>query len=1354
MVFKFVKNILYRLKCLEIALFIGVFLTTINSAAQKSNPVIKYYGLEDGMSQVSVNDLTKDDNNFIWIGTTDGLNRFDGNIFKHYKNITSDSTSISGNYITKLGKDTSGKIWIGTNGNGLNYYNPVSDSFVRVDLNPDASNEIITDIIPLKNGDLSIATRDNGIYHLQPNNDDYTITLSFEDEHITAMYQDNEGRIWFGNQNNKVFCLEDSRNKTDIKLHIEGNPRAFYKSGKLLLIGTYEGFFIYNIETKIVQSIELEKTGNFKTMHVVDFLKENDSQVWIATGRGLYLYDINENLVIQKIEYSNQFGVGLSNNTVQSLFKYSPNLLFVGTANGLNLLEFKGAYFNNISKDKGGSHLLNDNVVFSIYKDKDLWIGTSDGGLNLITDNSIYYFIDNNNDPTSISGSVVRAIVHDKSNNRMWFGTTRGLSMIDLNIFDPDNPIFLNFYHDPENLNSINSNFIMDLALDKNNNIWGTTANNGVFRMEFKDKSSYKISRYIHDTNNYNSLINDGVNCIQADDSNTIFIGTQEGLSILTFEDTNYTSPLFKNFKSEDLVDKPLSNNAINDILIDNAKKVWIGTRNGLNLFDGSNGFESWTVQSQFPNALIYSLQDDLEGNLWIGTNDGMVRFNKQSHSFAHFDVPDNIQGKEFDMHARFRDNEGIVYLGGIDGVTYFNPRDLKSIDEPQELYFSQLRIKDSIVMPEIISKRFLKQSIENTPKLVFNQNQFPFYLEYSTKDYRLHKNVQFAYKLLPLDTDWNFLKDSEIQFLNLPAGEYDLHLNGFARGKEWDVEPLSIALIIKPPWWLTKVAILFYVILITAFVFWIYRFQLSKKLALSESNRLKEIDTLKNSLYTNITHEFRTPITVILGMTEALKTRDKKRALDDMEKPLTMIERNGKSLLKMVNDMLDLTKLESAQMQLNFNQGDVVGFIKYLFESFESLANEKHIKYIFYSELDTLVMDFDSDKLATIITNLIINAVKFTPEEGKIIVHINTIETQEGKVLQVKIVDNGVGINKEEIPNVFKKFYQADSSSSRRFGGTGIGLALTKELVELMRGEITVKSEVQKGSEFILKIPVTNDSSIKEVKYDNQDVNAEILESFDHNVYLELEEQLPIALIIEDNKDVAHYLQLCLKDKYKTIYAQDGEAGIDMAYKYIPDIIISDVMMPKKDGFEVCSKLKSEIVTNHIPIILLTAKASDKDRIEGLSYGADAYLIKPFNKDELFTRIDQLIHLRKKMIDKFSKEEYKSFISSTNENPDTLFLKKAISIINAEIDNHKFGASQLAAKMHLSESQLYRKLKAITDRSTSIFIRSVRLNVAKTLIQTTSKSVSEIAYSVGFNDPSWFSRAFKEEFGMSPSDL
>lgn len=1328
----------------------------IISIAQNNIPRIKYYSLEDGMSQVSANDLLLDKNGFVWIATADGLNKFDGNIFKHYKRDLTDTTSISGNYITRLATDTNGIIWIGTNGRGLNRYNQSTDTFVRIKLDSLAGNEMITDIIPDDNGGIWFTANNNKLHHLVYENEKYINSSYSLSGKLTSLLKDKKGWLWAGTRSGKIYGFKNSYDQYEIEIHVDGNVQAFYRQGNQLLIGSYGGFYIYNIITKETNSIELEKSGSYNTNYVVDLLKEDESKVWIGTGKGVYLYDFKKLEVIQKIENAQDLEIGLSNSTVQSLLKISPGVLLVGTANGLNVLEFKDQVFKNISKNKRGAHLLNDNVIFSIYKDKDLWIGTSDGGLNLISNNKNYYFLDNTNNPKAISGSVVRAIVHDKINERMWFGTTRGLSMIDLKSFNPEQPIFKNFYHNPNNTNSINSNFIKDLILDKNNNLWGATHEHGIFRLEYNNQMN-TIYRYAHQTQNEKTLVSDLVNCLANDSENNIWIGTQNGLSKLSFEDESYLRGNFKNYKHE--FNNSLSSNTINDITIDAKNQIWLATRNGLNKLNDSDTFDSWTKQKQFPNTLLYSIQDDNEGHLWLGTNNGIVKFDTTLNSFSHYGILDNIQGKEFDLHAKFKDNEGRIYLGGIDGVTSFLPKDLNAIDQPRALYFSQLRLKDSIIKPSANKKGLLKEPIESVRNLEFNHNQFPFYLTYSTLDYRLDKNVQFAYKLSPLDNDWNFLNDSEIQFLNLPSGEYNLLVNGFSRGNMWATKPLEMTLSVKPAWWLSHVALLSYFILLILTVFGVYRFQLSKKLALSETKRLKEIDHLKNSLYTNITHEFRTPLTVILGMVETLKNNiiPVANAQNKTDKPLSVIDRNSKNLLKMVNSMLDLTKLESAHMQLNMVQSDIVSFIKYIFESFESLAKEKEINYTFYSEVDELIMDYDSDKVSTIITNLLVNAIKFSPKKEKVIIHLNKVSVDGNQCIQVKVVDTGIGLSKDEMSNVFNKFYQADSSSSRRFGGTGIGLALTKQLVVLMKGSITVKSKLNKGSEFILRLPISNNATLSETSLrDNVPISKEmpVVDSEQKDYKAFLDNEAPIALVIEDNDDVAYYLKTCLQEKYKVLHAPNGEIGVKMAFKYIPDVVICDVMMPKKNGFEVCSELKTDIITNHIPVIMLTAKASDSDRLEGLSHGADAYLTKPFNKKELFTRIEHLVDLRKRMIAKFSQEDYKTFLDKREENPETIFLNKVSSIIQKEMHNSEFGTSQLAAELSLSESQIYRKLKAITDRSTAVFIRSIRLHEARRRIQTTEKTVSEIAYEVGFNDPSWFSRAFKEEFGKSPSDL
>ncbi|WP_316929620.1 ATP-binding protein [Winogradskyella psychrotolerans] len=529
----------------------------------------------------------------------------------------------------------------------------------------------------------------------------------------------------------------------------------------------------------------------------------------------------------------------------------------------------------------------------------------------------------------------------------------------------------------------------------------------------------------------------------------------------------------------------------------------------------------------------------------------------------------------------------------------------------------------------------------------------------------------------------------------------------------------------------------------------------ISRKLAASERKRLKEINQLKNTLFTNITHEFRTPLTVIKGMADSMKSNIKNKDIKNLETSLEMIERNSDNLLHLVNEMLDLSKIESGNMDLQLVQSDVIPFLKYISESFNSYAEENGISLTVYSEIDSLIMGFDSNKLTSIVSNILSNAVKFTPEHGKIIVHINEITRKDQHALFIKIKDNGIGISKNDLPNVFNRFYQTDASTIRKHEGTGIGLALTKELVELMNGNINVKSTLEKGSEFSVTIPITRKASLSP-KVQIEDVSnfPTLKTSVNQTIQLlDTNSELPLVLIIEDNIDVAHYLKTCLTDKYQTIHAVNGIEGIEMALENIPDIIICDVMMPGKDGFEVCATLKTDERSDHIPIIILTAKVTTEDRITGLSHGADAYLAKPFNKEELFTRLDQLVAIRQKLIHKIKNDGFKTILKNQTQDPKLQFLQKAINLIQTEINNSNFRSAELAKKLVISESQLYRKIKAITEKSTAVFIRSIRLQYAKELLTTTDKTVSEVAYEVGFNDPSWFSRAFKDEFGFPPSD-
>lgn len=527
---------------------------------------------------------------------------------------------------------------------------------------------------------------------------------------------------------------------------------------------------------------------------------------------------------------------------------------------------------------------------------------------------------------------------------------------------------------------------------------------------------------------------------------------------------------------------------------------------------------------------------------------------------------------------------------------------------------------------------------------------------------------------------------------------------------------------------------------------------QLNRQLQLEETNRLKELDSFKTKFYTNITHEFRTPLTVILGMADQVNKQPRKAA--------ELIKRNSQSLLTLVNQMLDLSKLESGNLKLELEQKDIIRFLLYVTESFQSLGESKGIRLMAYSEIDELIMDYDEEKLKQVISNILTNAIKFTNENGKVILHITEIGSNSKK-LQIKIQDNGIGIPADQLPNIFDRFYQVDDSSIRKGEGTGIGLALTKELVRLMNGEINVTSKLGKGTTFKILLPIQNAAPMgiakltpiekiptkKEVPPDPLPTMLTANESSGK----------PTLLLIEDNEDVITYIQSCLDEDYEIKKAINGQIGIDAAFELTPDLIISDVMMPKKDGYEVCAILKTDIRTSHIPIILLTAKTTEEDKIAGLKQGADAYLTKPFNKEELQVRIEKLLALRKQLQKRYSSFSG-SFLSKKSGRAETdldaIFLQKIRKEIEDKISDSDLGIVQLCRAVRLSHTQVYRKMKALTGEHPTGYIRKMRLHKAKEMLQTTELYVSEIAYEIGFTDPNHFSRSFSQEFGNPPSAM
>ena len=1055
------------------------------------------------------------------------------------------------------------------------------------------------------------------------------------------------------------------------------------------------------LDDKGLKKEMLSKKGIFQSNLVINLFQDRSGLIWVALNSG-----------IAKIEYPSPFSFYNELNDTPGLvtgFQRYNDILYVGTGEGLFFLKNDNNLEVNLLEPIGDMGMVHETLLH-----RDNMLVGSRGGLFEINQEGKSKKVLNIPSVASLCASKI-------DSNRVFIGTTSGLTSI----------YFKNGSWEIEHVFEGIDIQVSKIIEDAKGNLWLNVNKNEAIRISFND---------ILDTREIKSS---KVRTFKVQDGVPDNIGRQYYI-----EDQIYIESANELYLFDPLKEKFYNNKELLQRLgLENKiAKVHSTDENG----------NIWLIE--------YNGEDRLEQLVALAQKNG-------EYIVKELDEERIMSLKKTnDMFSELADS--VIWYKGNKGTIIRH--DLK-----RKLEKSALNSKAIITGIEWQNDSLLFGGYVSsiTHQLPFKNNQLRF--QYANPSFYDEDKNTFQYILEGFDEDWSaWTSETKKDYTNIPEGDYSFKVrskNVFNHIGQED----SYSFTVLPPWYRTWWAYLIYglgaITLVSLILQWRSK-ELQRKnenlenlvaartteirhkneLLNHQTEQLEQLNESKTRLYSNITHEFRTPLTVILGMAETLKTNVLNKRYEGADTSLEMIRRNGKNLLQLVNEMLDLAKVESGSMELNLVQTDAIPFVKYLSESFHSLAEAKKINLTVYSEIDALEMDVDVNKMASIISNLLSNAIKFTSANGKIIVHLNKIKSKESEFLTIKVQDNGLGLAKDDIAHLFNRFYQVDNESSNKQEGTGIGLSLAKEFVELMNGTIEVESTLGKGSTFSVQIPVTN----KAIKTVDAKITVEPplkktvpIATTEPSIFDEAS-ALPLALIIEDNEDVAHYLKTCLKSNYQTIHASNGNMGIEMAYEKIPDIIISDVMMPGKDGFEVCATLKADERTNHIPIILLTAKVTTEDRLTGLSHGADAYLAKPFNEKELFIRLNQLVLLRKKLIDKIQKDGLNKFLDKQAESPETKFLQKVIQFINEDISNSTFGSGDLADKLHLSESQIYRKLKAITDKSTAVFIRSIRLQKAKELIETTDKTISEIAYETGFNDPSWFSRAFKEEFGVAPSDI
>ena len=1341
---------------LLIFIFLGALPLLVQAQDLKFNHQL--LSVEDGLASREVLCGLQDRCGFLWFGTRNGLNRYDG---KHFTLLTK-RDGLQHNRVVSLAEDKAGNLWIAygneegtrkTDGK-TDIYNPVTGELVSFENKfPDApfDGDDINWMVPNKQGDVFFLVRNALVYRYKSGNifekvvdvtddlDKLKTESNFNPIANGKGIAFNEKYTFFGNR----FFGNDSSLQTlsyfndDGLLEIVAAEKGSKTPQLLIKKHTLDGQLL--VEHRPCDSLTYEVLNNLEYFWG-HWNEKFGSSIILPLKLGLFIFkDYRCTPLVTDPGTEKGFSSNLS------FFADQQGNYWVCTAGGLHKFSplpkrfqvlFNKAAFN--TQDPLG------NQMRAIYADAtgNVWAG---GHFGLV------YYEKATGKYHSKIGVHDDVWIHcfDKRENRMYFFGS-GMSYMGLPKMEiaEDYARKLNLTPDaylatigftwavypmPEQRYLLGNNLGKFLVWNVRDNSFSPVESCGK-AMPFSNYI-YKII-FSNKDQHYWAVGGSGCYRISKDLCITDFFGTED------VADEQHRMPV----------------SDLRDIYEDEEGIFWmaaIGEGNGKAEYDTANGegllrwdrakgvFQMFTIQDGMPSNTLYCILPDDYGNLWVSTDNGLVRFNKSTHFINVFSSKDGIAHNEFNRISSFKAKDGTMYFGGIDGMTAFHPRDFVTNELEEEIPLQVTGFSQFMGSEDEL--RDLSHELLTNNEIILHPGDKFFRLEFALLDYRFPSGY-YKYQIEGFDKGWQYIAEPLIRISGLPYGDYTLRIAGQSFSGALSKQELVIPIHVLRPYYLRWWAFVFYGLSFLLFLYLFRAYQIKRLLERADNIRLKEIDLMKTKLYTNITHEFRTPLTVISGMASMIEKPEQAKVL---------ITKSSEGLLRLVNQMLDLAKLESGHIEANLKQADVVPFVQYLTESFQSFAAVKDINLVFYKEVDQLFMDYDEGKLESIVFNLLSNAIKFSKDSGKIIVHLR----EENGHFLLKVKDNGIGIPPNKLAHVFDRFYQVEYPDgyrdTRKSEGTGIGLALTKELVALMEGEIEVKSQPGEGTEFVVSLPIHRNAPVAEAAAPTIAVVREDWPS----AGLEdaaAQDDLPLLLLIEDNHDVATFIRACVQERYTVEWAKNGAAGIEMALETIPDIIISDVMMPEKDGFEVCQTLKNDERTDHIPIILLTAKAGVESRLEGLGVGADAYLSKPFLKEELFIRLEKLIELRRRLQEKFAGGD---FISATPAAqppsaaaPGVAFLEKASLFILGHLDDTEFGNEELAREMAMSESQLNRKVKALTGKTLSVFIRGVRLQQGKILLQTTSLNVSEIAYAVGFADPSYFSRTFSQEFGFAPS--
>jgi len=1308
-------------------------------------------------------DILSDRDGNIWLAAYNGLYRYNGYEFKHFLSDPNDSSSIVSTLTRSLYEDTKGNIWVGCD-SYISCYNPVSESFRNYNVNmleghPIDWRTVIHSITSQSDGNVYFSG-------LSPFEGHPAIALMYYSE------EDDRIRGYEFHDTIKIRTVYDmaANDRGDLWLVCDSGLFRIEKYGEL-------------------RKVPIASGGNAGTqMYFVEVEIDRKGVIWLKSdGNALCAYNPADESV--QLFSSKDFLGAADQDFILNSFSFDlQDNIWIGTNNGLIYFDRKAGEFE-IFHDNSSQALLKSNIE-NLWVDSfgNIWMGTITNGLVRYTDMTVFQSVRPgiNSKGLVSEGSVTHINEMSDGNIWMFIGTINnfeGTVILDPETFELDlYPSETGFYYTNDDLfyglDSISAfieltpgkilacrldgcylydiknktyektnfsdypknTFVREIYRDSRDNLWFICWN-GLF---LKETQKNNIQFFEPGLFPGASLPSDAVSKVYEGKQHGLWIATYNGLFLYDYN----TGQVLRHGFDKSTGDVFASQD-INSIYEDRNGVVWAGTWDGgLSKYDvDKRRIKTYMVNDGLPSMSIQGiLSEEESGILWLSTFDGISRFNTEDEQFNNFNTENGIHGKLFSEGAYLKTSQGHFIFGGNNGITTFRPDDIVKKSIPPIISITSLNIANSSIGSDSVGT--VKSDVVGMDEVQLKYNQNNISIDYVGVHYTNSAKNRYMYILENYDHEWREVGNQRSAYYNtLPPGNYTFRVKAANSYGIWSRTGDSIQFEILPPWWRTWWAYTLAGLVVLVLIASLWKYELQRHLTKAEARRLKKLDAVKTKLYTNITHEFRTPLTIISGMADQIAGHQVSKE---------MIQRNSRKLLRLVNQMLGLAKIEAGNTTLNMIRADVIVFLKYLVESFQSYAQTKRIELSLYQEMDQLVMDFDEEKLQIVVSNLLSNAIKFSPEDSKIVVYVKIELNGNEDKLCIKVKDNGIGIPSKKLSHVFDSFYQVDNSHTRKGEGTGIGLTLTKELVELMGGRITAQSNLDIGSEFTVILPVHYNAPMAEMNMIPEVQSyipiAENVIDSQVDRLANLEDQ-DLVLILEDNPDVITYIRACLPKHYRVEVAENGAVGIDKALDLIPDIVISDIMMPIKDGFEVCSTLKNDERTSHIPLILLTAKADIASRIEGLERGADAYLAKPFEKRELLVRLDQLVALRRRLQERYAAGILPAPSSDKGVQMQDAFLQKIRTLIEEHLDDSEFGINELCHSLFLSRMQVHRKLKALTNRSASHVIRSIRLQNAKKLLKTTELTISEIAYDTGFNDPNHFSRVYKEKYGVTPSE-